>query len=247
MRVIKIGGNELDNPEFLAGLAAAVKDLAEPPVIVHGGGKAIADLQTKLGISREKVEGLRVTNAESMVVVQQVLIGQSNKTLVTALLAAGVDCIGLSGIDGQLLQCQKMQHPTADLGYVGEIINVRAELLQRILDMKIVPVVAPVSIGIEDLHPYNVNADSAAAAVAAALNAESLDFVSNVPGVLNAGAVEPNLDATRIQALIDTDVITDGMIPKVKAALGAVESGVNQARIVNLAGMNDLAAGTTIV
>ena len=240
-RVIKMGGNELDTPGFLEALA---RDLAmprhpgRPPVIVHGGGKEIAALQTRLGIEPVKVDGLRVTDAASLDVAEMVLSGRANKQIVRALLAGGLDAVGLSGVDGRLLTARKKQHPTADLGLVGDITAVRLPLLQHLLQMGIIPVISPISLG-DDGQTYNVNADEAAAAIAAALAADTLDFVSNVPGVLAGGRLLPHLTPETTEALIADGTIAGGMIPKVRAALDALARGVARVRIVDLGGLRE--------
>ncbi|MBX3059752.1 MAG: acetylglutamate kinase [Anaerolineae bacterium] len=248
MQVIKVGGNELDDPLFLTGLASAVRQIqaetGDTAVIVHGGGKAIADLQGRLGIVPQKVDGLRVTDAESLMVAEMVLSGLSNKLIVRALLAAGVTAVGLSGVDGGLLRCQKKQHPTADLGFVGEIVEVNFSLIEQLVGGGFTAVISPISLGM-DGRPYNVNADDAAAAVAQALGADVLNFVSNVPGVRQQGAILPHLTISQTEALITAGVITDGMIPKVRAACTAVAQGIPQARIVNLNGL--LNGGGTVI
>jgi acetylglutamate kinase len=236
MRVLKIGGNELDEQGFLGRLARAVAAGGEPVIIVHGGGRAIADLQSRLGMAPAKVDGLRVTDAPALVVAQMVLSGQANKQIVAALLAAGVDAVGLSGVDRGLLRCRKKEHPTADLGFVGEIVQVRADILEQLLSQGVTPVISPISLG-WDGQIYNVNADAAAGAVAGAVQAELLDFISNVPGVLHHGRVIPALTAAETEQLIAASIIRDGMVPKVRAALEAVAHGVPHARIVNLAGL----------
>lgn len=245
MHVLKIGGNELSSPGFLPALAQAVAAMPEPVTIVHGGGRAIADLQARLGLVTFKVDGLRVTNEESLAVAQMVLSGQANKQIVAALLAAGVDAVGLSGVDGGLLRCQKKRHPAADLGFVGEIVQVRAELIELLAVRNITAVISPISLGL-DGQIYNVNADEAASAAALALGAKVLHFVSNVPGVLQNGAVVPSLTPAQSEQLIREGVVNGGMVPKVRAALHAVEQGVPQARIVNLAGLTQ-AGGTYFV
>jgi acetylglutamate kinase len=242
MRVIKIGGNELDSQSFLDGLATTIANLNEPVIVVHGGGQAIAELQGKLGLITTKVDGLRVTDNDSLRVAEMVLSGHANKLLVRALQAAGVNAIGLSGVDAGLLQCEKKKHPTADLGYVGTIVRVNGTLLHNLVAQGLTPVISPISVG-ADHHAYNVNADEAATAVAAALPADLLDFVSNVPGVLQADQLIPQLTPATTQTLIDDGVIHGGMIPKVGAALSALEAGVAQVRIVNLAGLAN-GAGT---
>jgi acetylglutamate kinase len=172
-----------------------------------------------------------------------VLSGQANKLIVAALLATGVDTVGLSGVDGGTLRCQKKLHPTADLGFVGTITRVRTGVVQSLLAQGITAVLSPISLG-EDGQIYNVNADEAASAVALALNAQLLDFISNVPGVLLEGQVIPQLTPVQTEQLISDGVVNGGMIPKVRAALTAVASGIPQARIVNLAGL--ATAGGTV-
>jgi acetylglutamate kinase len=239
-RVIKIGGNELNKPGFLDELARQIAALKaadnDPLIVVHGGGQDIATLQTRLGIEPVKVDGLRVTDAESLAVAQMVLSGHTNKAIVVALLAAGLDAVGFSGVDGGLLRCRKKEHPTADLGLVGEIVHVRANMLRHFIDHGILPVISPISLG-EDGLTYNVNADEAAGAIAGALSAGVLDFVSNVPGVLRDGGIIGRLSPAQAEALIDGGVVTDGMIPKVRTALAAIGYGVPSVRIVDLAGL----------
>jgi acetylglutamate kinase len=236
MQVLKIGGNELDDPGFLAGLANYVAGTAVPHIIVHGGGRAIVALQQKVGLQSTKVDGLRVTDREMISVVQMALSGQTNMQIVTALLAAGVDAIGLSGVDGGILRCLKKQHPTADLGYVGQISQVRTDLLDQLTNLGLTVVLSPISLGFDGCT-YNVNADDAASAVALALQAERLSFISNVPGVLNNGRILPHLTPAQTETLINDGVITDGMVPKVRAALATIALGVPQTQIVNLAGL----------
>jgi acetylglutamate kinase len=237
MQLLKVGGNELDQPGFLNDLAGAVATLDEPAVIVHGGGRAIAAMESRLGLSSIKVDGLRVTNAQSLVVSQMVLSGQANKNIVAAFLVAGVDAVGLSGVDGGLLRCVKKQHPAADLGYVGHIVDVRSRLVQTLVDQGITPVISPISLGV-DGQIYNVNADEAAGAIAAAMNANVLNFISDVPGVLdNEGRPFPKLSPAQTQNLMEQGVIRNGMVPKVKAALKVLDLGVPKARILNLDGL----------
>ena len=249
MRVMKIGGSLLDGDSGGAGMAAlvsAVAALESPPVIVHGGGKEIARLQAKLGLQTETVEGLRVTDRASMEVVRMVLSGTVNGRLVEALVVGGVDAQGMSGADRGLLRCRKLTLAKEDLGYVGEITSVRADVLLSLVDAGVVPVVSPVSLG-EDGEAYNVNADSAAAAIASALGALQLDLVSDVPGVLVEDTTIAELQPDAVERLIDEGTIAGGMVPKVRAALDAVALGVERVRIVDLSGLADEAAGTVIV
>jgi acetylglutamate kinase len=245
MLVIKVGGNEIDDGEFLSGFAKAVSALPETPVIVHGGGKEIADMQRKLGLTPRFVDGLRVTDDPSLAVAEMVLSGRVNKRIVAALLRAGVDAIGLSGVDRGLVRVEKMVHPAGDLGRVGKILGVRGEALQDFVARQITPVVSPISLGGDG--PYNVNADSVACAIASALNAEAVVFVTNVAGVmaLPDERVIPALTAQEAEELIRSQVIHGGMIPKVRAALDAVANGARAARITDLEGLRN--GGGTIV
>lgn len=235
MLVLKVGGNEIDDANFLTGFANAVAQMSEAPVIVHGGGKEIADLQLKFGLTPRFVEGLRVTDETSLAIAEMVLSGRVNKRIVAALIAAGADAIGLSGIDRALVRVEKMQHPSGDLGRVGKVVSVRGKVLQELVAQKVVPVVSPISLG--DEGAYNVNADSVACAIASALNADAVVFVTNVPGVIQDERVIPSLTAREAEALIKSQVIKGGMIPKVRAALDAVAGGARAARITNLEGL----------
>jgi acetylglutamate kinase len=173
-----------------------------------------------------------------------VLCGWVSKQLVASLIAGGVDAIGMSGVDGGLIRVRKLEHPEADLGMVGEIVSVRCRLLQVMIGQGIMPVVSPISLGI-DGRIYNVNADLVASAIALALNADALEFVSNVPGVLQDGIVTPHLDSTEAAHLIAAGEINGGMIPKVNAALHALQQGVPRVRITDLTGLEQ-SGGTTL-
>ncbi len=242
MLVLKVGGNEIDDPKFLTGFASVVAKMNETPVIVHGGGKEIADLQLKFGLTPRFVEGLRVTDETSLAIAEMVLSGRVNKRIVVALLAAGADALGMSGVDRGVVRVEKLQHPAGDLGRVGQVVGVRGEVLHDFVARRIVPVVSPISLGAEGA--YNVNADSVACALAAALNADAVVFVTNVAGVMQDEKVMPALTASEAETLIKSRVIFGGMIPKVRAALDAVAGGAKAARITNLDG---LLAGTGTV
>lgn len=242
MLVLKVGGNEIDDANFLTGFANAIAKMNETPVVVHGGGKEIADLQLKFGLTPRFVEGLRVTDEQSLAIAEMILSGRVNKRIVAALLAAGVDAIGLSGVDRGLVRAEKMQHPGGDLGRVGKVVSVRGEVLRELVTQKIVPVVSPISLGADGA--YNVNADSVACAIAASLNADAVVFVTNVAGVQQDGQVIPTLTAQQVETLIKSQVIKGGMIPKVRAALDALAGGAKAARITNLDGLLN-GSGTT--
>jgi acetylglutamate kinase len=248
MLVLKVGGNELDDPQFVRGFARAVAAMRPTPVLVHGGGKEIGQIQQALGGQPRFVAGLRVTDETALLAAQMVLCGSVGTRLVAALLAAGADAQGLSGVDRGLIRVEKQRHPEGDLGWVGRPIAVRAGVLLELLARGVTPVVAPVSLGPEG--PYNVNADEAAGAVAAAIGAGEVVFVTNVPGVLVGGErggakTAPLLTRAEVEGLIGDGTISGGMIPKVRAALGALDAGVAAARITNLAGLED--GGTMIV
>ncbi|MFQ3633660.1 acetylglutamate kinase [Roseiflexus sp.] len=241
--VIKVGGNELDDATFVAGLARTVAAMRPLPVLVHGGGKEIGVLQETLGSTPRFVGGLRYTDATALTAAEMVLCGSVSTRLVAALIAAGADAIGISGVDRGLIRVVKQEHPAGDLGRVGRPTAVRSDVLYELLDHGVVPVIAPIALGPDG--PYNVNADEAAGAVAAALGADEVVFVTNVPGVLVNGDVMHRLTRSDIERLIADGTISGGMIPKVRAALTALDAGVRAARITNLHSM--LEHGTVIV
>lgn len=236
MFVIKIGGNEIDQPAFLDGLAQALRTLDGPGALVHGGGKEIAAALERHGLAFDVVDGVRVTTPEAMAVVEQVLSGAVNKRLVARLNAAGVAALGISGVDLQLLRTNPLRQNGRDLGRVGHVVAVRSEVLRVLLDQGWLPVISPVSVDRTDGRPTNVNADHAALAVAAALEADELVFVSNVPGVLVEGAVVPQLTPGDVEQLIAAHVINGGMVPKTRAAIEALDR-VRAVRITNLEGL----------
>lgn len=241
--VLKIGGNDIDNPQFLAALAGYVASLDRPVVIVHGGGKEIGRLQAAMGIEARWVDGLRVTDDETLAVVEMVLCGRVNKRLVRQLVATGIDAAGLSGTDRGLLRGVKLHNDHGDLGRVGDITSVRAAVLRNMLAQGITPVIAPLVLG-DDGEPLNVNADHAAAAVAQAIGASQIVFLTNVSAVLVQDQPQPAISAPQAHHLIANGTIYGGMIPKVKTALHAVNLGIPQAIITDLPGLQ--AGGGTI-
>jgi len=245
IRVAKIGGNELDRPDWVAACARALSKNG-PTVVVHGGGQAVSDWSRRLGLPVEKKDGLRVTTPEIAQIVEMVLGGPINRLIVTALREAGLDAIGLSGVDGGLLTAEPLQNGTG-LGAVGEIAHVRGSLLQSLLLAGLTPVVAPVAPSTSNGQPLNVNADQAAAAVAAALAAEELLFISDVPGVTVAGVTQPTLAAAEIETMIEEGVATGGMAAKLRAATQALRAGVRPVRIGNLDRLEQATAGTRLL
>ena len=244
IRVIKLGGNEIDSPEFLTEFARIAAAQAEPPVVVHGGGKEIAALQARLGIEARFIDGLRVTDAASLQVVEMVLGGTINKRLVRTFSLAGADAIGLSGADLNLLRTEPLKVAGGDLGFVGHITQVNTQALRMFLAQKIVPVIAPLGFGLNG-SAYNINADHAALAIAKALNADSLLFVTNVPGVRIDGAVVSRLTPDEAEAYIASSQISGGMVPKVRSAIEAIAAGVQRVVICDLDGFKH-GTGTTL-
>ena len=244
-RVVKLGGNELDRPDWLAACARALVRL-DPVVVVHGGGRAVSALSRRLGLPVEKRDGRRVTTPEVAEVVELVMAGPVNRQVVTALRAAGLDAVGLSGVDGGLLAAQPAP---GGLGHVGEIAGVRVALLESFLLAGLTPVIAPMAPDVSGAAgpPLNVNADDAAAAIAAALGAAELLLVSDVPGVEVDGAVRPALEAGDVETLIELGVAADGMAAKLRAATAALRGGARAVRIGDLRLLDDARAGTRIL
>lgn len=245
--MVKLGGNELDRPAWLEACAAALVPL-DPVVVVHGGGRAVSAWSERLGLPVEKREGLRVTTAEVAEVVELVLAGPLNRRVVAALRRAGLDAVGLSGVDGGLL----IARPAAaapTLGHVGEIMEVRAALLESFLLAGLTPVIAPMAPAAGDAAatPLNVNADDAAAAIAGALRAAELLLVSNVPGVQVDGVTQPVLDGIEVESLIESGAAADGMAAKLRAATTALRAGALAVRIGDLRLLDDPRAGTRIL
>jgi len=239
IHVLKVGGNELDNADFMAGLGQIVRQWRQAGrdvVIVHGGGKKVQAWQMQFGLRSRYVEGLRVTDDVSIEIVEAVLSGLINKHIVARLLQAGIPAIGLSGVDNRLISVRKMVHVRGDLGWVGEIVAVEPAVLHQMLTAGLTPVVSPVSIGPAG-HSYNVNADHAARAVAVALDAARVTFLTNVPGLRIAGEILPTVTVGQVEGWIETGEISGGMIPKVRSAVAAVQGGVLQAMIANSDGI----------
>jgi acetylglutamate kinase len=245
VKVVKIGGNELDRPEWVSACARSLKNFGAV-VVVHGGGQAVTNWSRRLGLPVEKKDGLRRTTPEIAELVEMVLGGPLNRLVVSALRQAGIDAIGLCGVDGGLLTAQPLQN--GELGEVGEIVNVRGSLLQSLLLAGLTPVVAPVAPSLTSpVRPLNVNADQAAAAIAAALGAQELLFVSDVPGVTVDGVPQPTLAAREIEQMIEGGVATGGMAAKLRAAADALQAGVRAVRIGDLDMLEHATAGTRLL
>jgi acetylglutamate kinase len=206
------------------------------PVIVHGGGPAISDTLSKLGIETEFVNGLRKTNEAVLDVVEMVLSGQINKEIVRKIQLSGARAIGLSGVDGHLIQAQPVAN-AHEVGLVGDVTHVNAELLQGIIQMGYMPVIAPVGLGSDGAQRYNINADTAAGAVASHLGVERMIVVTDVPGIMKTVGGEkivlPSVTVKEINEMIESGDIYGGMIPKVRAAIQCIQGKVNEVIIVN--------------
>ncbi len=243
MLLIKISGHELDSPAYLDGLAEALRALSGAVVIVHGGGKEITQMQERMGITPTYHEGVRITDADSLALVEMVLCGAVNKRLVRTLVNAGINAIGLSGVDGGIVRAEKMAHATVDMGFTGSITWVNSDPVRALLDADYIPVIAPISIGRDS--NFNVNADHVAGAIATVMGVDRLIFLSNVPGGLVDGMGVPRLAAAAAEALIADGTIFGGMIPKIRTAITAAASGVLAAVITDLDGLRS-GGGTAI-
>ncbi len=231
--VIKYGGHAMDKPELSEAFAADLARLAAQGMrlaVVHGGGPQINALLDRLHIESHFVDGLRVTDAACMQAVEMVLCGQVNKAVVSAFAQRGARAAGISGRDGNLLRARR-KHPA--LGLVGEVDAVDPSLPRCLLDGGFVPVIAPVASGPEG-EALNINADTAAGALAGALAADYFVLISDVPGVLDAqGRLIPGLNRAEITRLMEQGVISGGMIPKVEACLNALDAGCGRALILD--------------
>jgi acetylglutamate kinase len=238
--VIKYGGHAMVDKELAEVFARDIvllKQVGINPIVVHGGGPQINDMLKRLNIKSEFIDGLRVTDAAAMQVVEMVLAGSINKNIVAAIQAAGGAAVGLSGRDGGLLLAKKqlMQKDgkSIDLGFVGDPETVNPQVLKTAAAGGLIPVIAPVGYG-EDGQTYNINADTAAGAIAAAVGASRLLLLTDVAGVLdkNSKLIE-NLTVAETRALMSDGTISGGMIPKLETCIEAVEHGVDAAVILD--------------
>lgn len=246
--VIKIGGNDLEKDGFIPQLAEIVAGLADDThcIIVHGGGRSIDALMNKLGTEPQYHNGQRITDDGVLNAAEMVLSGSVNKALTLALVEAGVDALGLSGVDLGLLRVERWAAAGSpdDMGLVGRVIDVRTGVLDALCAAGVVPVISPISAGPEGR--YNVNADHAAGAIAGAVQAARATFLTNVPGVKLGDDIAARLTADEVKDRIEDGSITGGMIPKVNAALNALTNGAQAAVITDLPGLR-AGTGTTIV
>jgi len=230
--VVKVGGAALDNKDVVKNFAHSISGLARrghQVVVVHGGGMALSRTLRELGRETKFVNGLRVTDSATRDVALMVLAGQLNKMLVAALTASGQTAIGLCGGDLGLFRAAKKN---ADLGYVGEVCRVDCAWIERMWSHGAVPVVSSIALGVDGEY-YNVNADQMASACAIACKADALIFLTDVPGVKGSdGDVIRYLDISSIPSMIESAVISGGMLPKLEACTRALERGVHRVRIM---------------
>ena len=244
--VIKFGGHAMGDENLARQFARDIvllKQIGINPVIVHGGGPQIGAMLERLKIQSEFVQGLRVTDRATVDVVEMVLAGHINKEIVTSITQEGGKAVGISGKDGGLITAKKI-HRTAkdpdseiekvlDLGFVGEPEVINPSIIETMTNSDLIPVIAPIGMG-TDGATYNINADTAAGAIAAALGAKRLYLLTNVEGVLDAdGALIPQLSAAKAKDLSASGTIKRGMIPKVETCLSTIEAGVEAAVILD--------------
>jgi acetylglutamate kinase len=244
--VIKYGGNAMVEQSLKHSFARDVvlmKLVGVNPVVVHGGGPQIGDLLRRLGKGSEFVQGMRVTDSETMDVVEMVLGGLVNKEIVNLLNRHGGRAVGLTGKDGDLIRARKLLlrrdapelhvPEIIDLGHVGEVESIDVGVVNMLVSGDFIPVIAPIGVG-DDGFSYNINADLVAGKVAEVLKAEKLLLLTNTSGLLDAsGTVIPELDVSTVEELVRQGVITGGMLPKIRCALDAVQGGVRTASIID--------------
>ena len=244
--VIKFGGNAMIDEDLKSSFARDIvlmKSVGINPIVVHGGGPQIGKLLKRLNISSQFIDGMRVTDSETMDVVEMVLGGQVNKSIVSLINQHGGKAIGLTGKDGNFIQAKKINLRTTsaeanaseiiDLGHVGEVHKIDADIINMLCHSDFIPVIAPIGVG-KDGHSYNINADLVAGKVAAELNAEKLLLLTDTVGILDKNKqLLTGLSIADTDALITDGTITDGMIPKTRCATDALKGGVSNVHIID--------------
>ncbi len=236
--VIKLGGALLEEEEIRDSIyrdIVLLNYVGMKPVVVHGGGSEISREMRKEGKKPEFVEGLRVTDEETIEILHKSLGGKINKEIVLGLKKHGASALGISGIDGGLIEAEKIEQEKGELGFVGEIKSMNPEIIEYLLDEDYIPVIAP--IGVERGTSLNLNADTVSSELAISLSAEKLILMTDVPGILEDPEREDSLISKltleETQDIIEEKAVVEGMIPKVKACLKCVSEGVNRAHIIN--------------
>lgn len=237
--VVKYGGNAMISDELRARVIndiVLMKCVGFKPVVVHGGGPNISSFLTKLGEESKFINGLRYTDEKTIEIVQMVLGGQVNKDLVSLIEKAGGKAIGLCGMDGSLLKAKKLEG-AVDLGYVGEVTKVNTDVINMALKSDYIPVIGSIALGENDTNLYNINADTCAAKIAAALKAEKLILLTDVAGVMEDPSKQDSLISVlrlhEIPKLILEGVIKGGMIPKIDCCVESIRMGVERAHIID--------------
>ena len=244
--VVKYGGNAMVEQALKHSFArdlVLMKLVGIHPVVVHGGGPQIGDLLRRLGMASEFVQGMRVTDSDTMDVVEMVLGGLVNKEIVNLLNRHGGAAVGLTGKDGDLIRARKLllrrdapelkAPEIIDIGHVGEVESIDVGVVDMLIQGDFIPVIAPIGVG-DDGFSYNINADLVAGKIAEVMRAEKLLLLTNTPGLLDAeGQLIPELEVGRIEELVRTGVIHGGMLPKIQCAIDAVQSGVRSAHILD--------------
>ncbi len=234
--VVKYGGAAMDRANLVRPFAedvALLQSVGIVPVIVHGGGPALTRVSERLGIETRFVDGVRVTDAETLDVATMVLAGKLNTEVVASLVTGGVRAVGLSGVDGGLLLARRQTAP--DLGFVGEVVHVGADVVRTLTDAGFVPVVASIAVDETTGQAYNVNADVVASELAVALGAEKLVFLGDVPGLIGpTGELLSELSAQQgLDLLARGGVVEGGMIPKLESSVRALKAGVGRVHLVD--------------
>ncbi len=236
--VLKYGGSSMDE-ELINKIIEDIvllKLVGMKVVIVHGGGPHITDMLKRLNIKSEFINGLRVTTEETMDIVEMVLSGKINKNIVKLIQMHNVKAVGISGVDGELIQASKLTVPEGDIGYVGKIETINGDLITSLLDDDFIPVIAPIGVDKEGKR-YNINADYTAVAIAKAVQSDKLLFMTNVLGVMkevgNPSSLLSTLTIKQAKEYIKNNVIQGGMIPKVDCAINAVEEGIKNVHIID--------------
>jgi len=234
--VIKYGGHAMVDEALKRSFAQDIillKYVGLNPVIVHGGGPQIGDLLKRLGKESRFVRGVRVTDSETMDVVEMVLVGKVNKEIVGLINHFGGRAVGLSGKDGGLIKARSLKIKGEDMGMAGEVTAINPSVIEALDRDKFIPVIAPVGVG-EDGHSYNINADAVAGRIAASLKAEKLILLTDVEGVLDKGKrLISTLSTKEVKRLIRIGVASGGMIPKLECCLDAIKGGVSKAHIID--------------
>jgi len=238
--VIKYGGNAMLNDEIKKSVIQDItllKFIGLNPIVVHGGGPDISNELKNHNIQSEFINGLRVTDKNTVAIAQMVLVGKTNKEIVSLLNHEGGKAIGLCGIDGSLIKCRKMYTEVdgeqKDIGYVGEVTKVNTKIIEMLNEDEYIPVIAPIGVDDEG-NSFNINADSVAEAVAEALHAEKLMYLTDVEGVKDInGDLIYKIHTNEIEGMIESGAITGGMIPKILGCKKAIENGVGKVHIID--------------